>query len=40
MLRNRGRPRLLFYPVFVLCLLLLMFIPALSTWLPRLLLKH
>jgi tripartite ATP-independent transporter DctM subunit len=31
---------LLFYPVFVLCLLLLMFIPALSTWLPRLLLKH
>jgi tripartite ATP-independent transporter DctM subunit len=31
---------LLFYPVFVVCLLLLMFIPALSTWLPRLLLKH
>jgi hypothetical protein len=26
--------------VFVLCLLMLMFIPALSTWLPRLLLKH
>ena len=34
------RATLLFYPVFVLCLLLLMFIPALSTWLPRLLLKH
>lgn len=29
---------LLFYPVFVLCLILLMFIPALSTWLPRVLL--
>ena len=24
----------------LLCLLMLMFIPALSTWLPRLLLKH
>ena len=34
------RATLLFYPVFVLCLLMLMFIPALSTWLPRLLLKH
>jgi len=34
------RATLLFYPVFVLCLLLLMFIPALSTWLPHLLLKH
>ena len=34
------RATLLFYPVFVLCLLLLMFIPALSTWLPRLLMKH
>ena len=34
------RATLLFYPVFVLCLLLLMFIPALSTWLPRVLLKH
>jgi tripartite ATP-independent transporter DctM subunit len=29
---------LLFYPVFILCLLLLMFIPALSTWLPKVLL--
>ena len=34
------RTTLLFYPVFVLCLLLLMFIPALSTWLPRVLLTH
>jgi tripartite ATP-independent transporter DctM subunit len=34
------RATLLFYPVFVLCLLLLMFVPALSTWLPRLLMKH
>jgi tripartite ATP-independent transporter DctM subunit len=34
------RATLLFYPVFVVCLLLLMFIPALSTWLPRLMLKH
>lgn len=32
------RATLLFYPVFVLCLLLLMFIPALSTWLPTVLL--
>ena len=28
---------LVFYPVLLLCLLLLMFIPALSTWLPRVL---
>jgi len=34
------RATLLFYPVFLLCLLLLMFVPALSTWLPRLLMKH
>jgi tripartite ATP-independent transporter DctM subunit len=34
------RATLLFYPVFVLCLLLLMFIPALSTWLPRVMLTH
>jgi TRAP-type C4-dicarboxylate transport system permease large subunit len=34
------RATLLFYPVFVLCLLLLMFIPALSTWLPSVMLKH
>jgi tripartite ATP-independent transporter DctM subunit len=33
------RATLLFYPVFVLCLLLLMFIPALSTWLPQVLLR-
>jgi len=33
------RATLLFYPVFVLCLLLLMFIPALSTWLPQVLMK-
>jgi len=32
------RATLLFYPVFVLCLLLLMFVPALSTWLPQVLL--
>ena len=32
------RATLLFYPVFLLCLLLLMFIPALSTWLPRVML--
>jgi TRAP-type C4-dicarboxylate transport system permease large subunit len=32
------RATLLFYPVFIVCLLLLMFIPALSTWLPRVLL--
>jgi TRAP-type C4-dicarboxylate transport system permease large subunit len=34
------RATLVFYPVLLLCLLLLMFIPALSTWLPRLMLKH
>jgi tripartite ATP-independent transporter DctM subunit len=34
------RATLLFYPVFVICLLLLMFVPAISTWLPRILLKH
>lgn len=32
------RATLLFYPVFVLCLLLLMFVPALSTWLPHVML--
>lgn len=32
------RSSLLFYPVFILCLMLLMFIPALSTWLPGILL--
>jgi TRAP-type C4-dicarboxylate transport system permease large subunit len=32
------RATLLFYPVFVLCLILLMAIPELSTWLPRILL--
>jgi tripartite ATP-independent transporter DctM subunit len=34
------RATLLFYPVFVVCLLLLMFVPALSIWLPRVMLKH
>ena len=34
------RATLLFYPVFVVCLLLLMFVPALSTWLPRMLLTR
>jgi tripartite ATP-independent transporter DctM subunit len=34
------RATLLFYPVFILCLLLLMFVPALSTWLPKALLTH
>jgi TRAP-type C4-dicarboxylate transport system permease large subunit len=29
------RATLLFYPVWVLCLLLLTFIPELSTWLPK-----
>ncbi len=29
------RASLLFYPVLVLCLLLLTFVPALSTWLPK-----
>ncbi len=32
------RAKLLFYPVFILCLVLLMFIPALSIWLPRVML--
>jgi len=34
------RATLLFYPVLLLCLLLLLFIPELSTWLPRLLLAR
>ena len=29
------RATLLFYPVLILCLLLLTFVPALSTWLPK-----
>ena len=33
------RATLLFYPLFIVCLALLMFLPALSTWLPRVLLK-
>ena len=33
------RATLLFYPLFVVCLALLMFVPALSTWLPKVLLK-
>jgi tripartite ATP-independent transporter DctM subunit len=32
------RAILLFYPVFLLCLILLMFVPALSTWLPKIML--
>lgn len=31
------RASLLFYPVLILCLLLLMFVPELSTWLPKVL---
>jgi C4-dicarboxylate transporter, DctM subunit len=33
------RATLLFYPLFILCLALFMFIPELSTWLPKALLK-
>jgi tripartite ATP-independent transporter DctM subunit len=34
------RATLVFYPVLLLCLLLLMFVPELSTWLPRVMLAR
>lgn len=41
-LRMEGvvKATLLFYPVLILCLLLLMFVPELSTWLPKKLITH
>jgi C4-dicarboxylate transporter, DctM subunit len=41
-LRMEGvvRATLLFYPVLILCLLLLMFVPELSTWLPKVLITR